>query len=127
MIILYMRNIYLHCFVFLRCQHRCQLRCQGEVAASLVLERDLFLFARTPFMDLSNLLYFICISFGIFLTGRMGDRLTVSGVTAIENLQPMLLCCTSCYLYLFRHAFVNVSDMAILKVVGTHSKPQPRQ
>lgn len=46
---------------------------------SVVKERVLFLFARTPFMDLSNLLYFICMSFGIFLMGSMGDRLTVSG------------------------------------------------
>ena len=45
----------------------------------MVGERVLFLFVRTPFMDLSNLLYFICSSFGIFLMGSMGDRLSGSG------------------------------------------------
>lgn len=56
----------------------------------MVKERVLFLFARTPFMDLSNLLYFICMSFGIFLMGSIGDRLMFSGCTEMENLQPML-------------------------------------
>ena len=87
----------------------------------MVMERVLFLFARTPFIDLSNLLYFICMSFGIFFIGSMGDRLMFSGCTEMENLQPMLISCKY-FLYLVWHRFVNVFDMSVFDAVDNHTK-----